>query len=153
MAVHLLEREQWVPRSVEETFDLYADAFALESITPPWLGFRVTTPRPLEVSAGTYIDYRLRLHGVPVTWRSEITLWNPPHEFIDEQVSGPYRSWHHTHRFEAEGEGTRILDGVRYELPLGPVGRVGLPLVRRDLRRIFDYRRDAVARLLGVARR
>ena len=150
MAAGLLERDQWVPTPVEETFALYADAYSLEEITPPWLAFRVTTPRPLEISAGTYIDYRLRLHGVPVRWRSRITDWDPPHGFVDEQVRGPYRSWQHRHGFEPEEGGTRIIDEIRYELPLGAVGRLASPLVRRDLREIFDYRHEAVAGLLGA---
>jgi ligand-binding SRPBCC domain-containing protein len=147
-----LEREQRVPGAPADVFELYADAFALEEITPPWLRFRVVTPGPIDMGAGTLIDYRLRLHGVPVRWRSRIELWEPFRRFVDVQVEGPYRVWHHTHEFEPDGRGgTKIRDVVRYALPLGPLGALAHVLfVRRDLARIFDHRRDAVERLLAL---
>jgi ligand-binding SRPBCC domain-containing protein len=154
MSVYVLERRQWVPTPLERTFELYADAFALERITPPWLGFRVTTPGPIDLGEGTLIDYSLRLHGVPIRWRSRIEAWDPPHRFVDVQVRGPYRLWHHTHTFAAVDGGTRLTDRVRYALPLGPLGELahGL-LVRRDLERIFDFRRDAVRELLAAGQK
>jgi ligand-binding SRPBCC domain-containing protein len=125
----------------------------LERITPPWLRFEVTTPRPLEVSEGTLIDYELRLRGVPLRWRSRIEVWEPPVRFVDVQVRGPYRVWRHTHEFAASGGGTTIADTVRYAVPLGPLGElVRRAIVRRDLDRIFDYRRAAVASILEEKR-
>ena len=148
--MHVLEREQWVPAPPEETFALYSDAFALERITPPWLGFRVTTPGPIEMGEGTLIDYALRLRGVPVRWQSRIEIWDPPRRFVDLQVRGPYRRWRHTHAFAPKGRGTRITDRVLYSLPLGPLGELAhRVVVRRDLERIFDYRREAVTALLN----
>ena len=146
MAVHVLTREQILPGSPEEVFPFFGDALNLEAITPPWLGFRVTTPQPLEMAAGTLIEYRLRLHAVPISWRTTIAVWDPPHRFVDVQLRGPYALWHHTHDFEpAEGGGTLMRDTVRYALPLGALGEVAhRVLVRRDLERIFDFRRDAV---------
>jgi ligand-binding SRPBCC domain-containing protein len=145
--VHLLERSQRVELPPERAFELYGDARNLEAITPPWLGFEVTTPAPPEMRAGTLIDYRLKLHRVPVRWRTEIEVWEPPRRFVDVQVSGPYSLWEHTHEFEPVGEGAVLIhDRVRYALPLGPLGRLAHRLfVRRDLERIFDYRRRAVA--------
>ena len=142
-------RRQWVDRPLDETFELFSDAFALERITPPWLQFEVMTSPPIEMEAGTLIDYALRLHGVPVRWRTQIEVWEPPHRFTDRQLSGPYRSWHHTHEFsESEGR-TEIVDRVRYSMPLGPLGELArAALVRRDLEGIFDYRHAAVERLL-----
>jgi hypothetical protein len=152
--VHILEREQRLPASPEEVFPFFQDAWNLEAITPPFLGFHVATPRPLELRAGALIDYRLRLHGVPVRWRTRIERFDPPHSFVDAQVSGPYRLWHHTHVFEPDGRGgTLMRDRVRYALPLGPVGALAhLAFVRRDLRRIFDFRQAAVARALDFTR-
>lgn len=152
MTVHVLEREQWVPTPPEETFELYSDAFALERITPPWLSFRVTSPGPLRLTEGTLIDYRLRLHGVPVRWRSRIEAWEPPTRFVDRQVRGPYSLWHHTHEFAARDGGTLITDHVRYAIPIGPLGDIAhRAFVRRDLERIFDFRRSAVEAILRQA--
>lgn len=150
MNLHVLERTQHLSRAPEEVFPFFADAVNLERITPPWLGFRVVTPEPIEMRRGTLIDYRLRLHGVPLSWSTEIALWDPPHRFVDVQLSGPYRLWHHTHTFEPNGDGTLMRDLVRYALPLGPLGEVAHRLlVRRDLERIFACRHAAVKRILG----
>jgi ligand-binding SRPBCC domain-containing protein len=150
-SIHLLERRQRVPLPISEAFAFYGDALNLERITPPWLGFEVTTPRPIEMGVGTLIEYRLRLHRVPVRWRTRIEAWEPPHRFVDAQVRGPYSLWEHTHTFEEDGaEATIIRDRVRYSIPFGPLGNLAdRLLVRRDLKQIFDYRRDAVARELG----
>jgi ligand-binding SRPBCC domain-containing protein len=150
--MHTLERSQSVPRSIGETFAFYGDALNLERITPPWLGFEVTTPRPIAIGIGTLIEYRLRLHRLPVRWRTRIERWEPPHRFVDVQVRGPYSLWEHTHTFEEDGpEATVIRDRVRYSIPFGPLGELAdRLLVQRDLKRIFDYRRDAVARELGA---
>ena len=147
---HLLEREQLLPGSPEDVFEFFADAFNLEAITPPWLGFRVITPRPIAMGEGTLIEYRLRLHRVPVRWLTRIEVWEPPLRFVDVQLRGPYRAWHHTHSFEpAQGGGTLIRDVVRYALPLGPLGGLAhRAFVRRDLARIFDYRHAEVGRVL-----
>jgi ligand-binding SRPBCC domain-containing protein len=149
--IHVLERRQRIALPVEPTFAFYGDAHNLERITPPWLGFEVTTPAPIEMGVGTLIEYRLRLHRVPVRWRTRIALWEPPRRFVDVQVHGPYSLWEHTHTFEEDGpEATIIGDRVRYSIPFGPVGELAdRLLVRRDLQQVFDYRRDAVARELG----
>jgi len=144
---HLLRREQVLPASPEEVFPFFADAHNLEAITPPWLGFRVLTPRPVEMRPGALIEYRLRLRGIPLAWLTRIAEWVPGVRFADEQLSGPYRLWHHTHEFEPAGAGgTLMRDTVRYALPGWPLGEVAHALVvRRDLEAIFDHRRDAVA--------
>ncbi len=144
--MHTLTREQFIPAPPEQVFGFFSEAVNLESITPPWLGFRITTAAPVRMAAGTRIGYRLRLHGVPVRWRTLIEEWDPPNRFKDVQVSGPYRVWEHEHRFEAVEGGTRMRDTVRYELPLGALGRMVERLwVRRDLARIFDYRARKIA--------
>lgn len=150
---HLLEREQRVPFPIERAFAFYGDAHNLERISPPWLGFEVATPRPIEMGVGTLIEYRLRLHRVPMRWRTRIEAWEPPHRFVDAQIQGPYSLWEHTHAFEEDGpEATIIRDRVRYSIPFGPLGELAdRLLVRRDLKQIFDYRRDAVARELGAS--
>jgi hypothetical protein len=141
-----LEREQHLPGRPEDVFPFFADALNLERITPPWLGFRVTTPGTIEMGPGTLIEYRLRLHRVPVRWLTRIEVWEPPERFVDTQVRGPYRVWRHEHRFApAPGGGTLMRDRVDYDLPLGPLGTLAHALVvRRDLARIFDHREAAV---------
>jgi ligand-binding SRPBCC domain-containing protein len=143
---HVLERSQWLPGAPEDVFGFFADALNLERITPDWLGFRVLTPGPIVMKRGTLIEYRLRLHGVPIRWLTRIEVWEPPVRFVDVQVRGPYRLWHHTHSFERQGDGTRIRDTVRYSLPYGPLGELARRVfVARDLARIFDFRQEAVA--------
>jgi ligand-binding SRPBCC domain-containing protein len=138
-----LETETLLRRPVDEVFSFFADARNLEALTPPWLRFRIVTPGAIELSAGTTIDYRLRVHGLPVVWRSEITDWSPPHRFVDVQVRGPYRRWVHEHTFVEHEFGTLARDVVDYAVP---GGRLANDLfVMRDLRRIFDYRRRALA--------
>ena len=150
MSAHRLEQEQFVARPLQEVFEFFARAGNLQRITPSWLQFSLDGPEPDPVRAGTLISYRLRLHGVPLRWVSRIEEWEPGRQFVDLQIEGPYRRWHHRHRFEAVDGGTKVSDRVDYELPLGPVGELAWALfVRRDLQRIFDHRRRAVAELLG----
>ncbi|MBV9817774.1 MAG: SRPBCC family protein [Solirubrobacterales bacterium] len=151
MAIHRLEREQRVAQSPEAVFAFFAQARNLELITPPWLRFEVLSSEPIEMEVGTRIDYRLRYRGAPLRWTSRIEEWEPESGFVDRQVRGPYRLWHHRHTFAAAGAGTLVRDEVHYELPLGPVGELAHPLlVGRDVRLIFDYRQRAVPQLLDA---
>lgn len=143
----LLRTSLWLPRPIGEVFAFFADAGNLEAITPPWLRFRIVTPRPIAMRAGALIDYGLRLHGIPMRWRTEITAWEPPHRFVDEQLRGPYRLWRHEHTFREEDGGTRVRDEVRYRVLGGPL--VEPWLVRPDLRRIFTFRTEKMQELLG----
>jgi ligand-binding SRPBCC domain-containing protein len=145
----VLERSTWIPRPLDEVSRFFSDVGNLERITPPELRFRILTPLPVEIHHGALIDYRLSLFGVPFDWRTEITCWEPPHRFVDTQLSGPYRQWVHLHEFTPERDGTRMRDRVDYMLPLGVLGLAGQPLVRRQLDRIFDFREAAIRELLG----
>jgi ligand-binding SRPBCC domain-containing protein len=145
---HTLRREQLLPGSPDDVFGFFADAGNLEAITPPWLSFAITTPRPIDMHVGTIIEYRLRLHGLPIRWLTQIEDWEPGVRFVDRQLRGPYALWHHTHEFQPAPDGRTLMrDTVRYALPLGPAGAVAHRLfVGRDLRRIFDFRTQEVAR-------
>jgi ligand-binding SRPBCC domain-containing protein len=150
MTVHVLEREQLVAAPLADVFAFFAQARNLERITPPWLRFVVLTPGPIEMAPGALIDYRLQVRGVPLRWTSRIEEWAPGRGFVDRQLRGPYRLWLHRHEFAELDGGTIVRDRVRYELPLGPIGdAVHAAIVRHDLARVFDFRRDAVRRLLG----
>jgi ligand-binding SRPBCC domain-containing protein len=152
MKFHTLRREQWILRPIHEVFDFFADAQNLEEITPPWLGFRILSKTSTTISEGTEIRYRLRLHGLPIHWRTEIRHWDAPNRFVDVQRSGPYRLWHHTHLFEAHGDQTKMIDVVRYVLPFGILGRIVHAIkVRGDVRTIFDYRHKRIAEMFGDA--
>jgi ligand-binding SRPBCC domain-containing protein len=156
---HTLRREQWIPRPVDEVFAFFADAYNLETITPPWVGFKILSVRSAAgvkdapVEQGTEIRYQIKLHGLPMRWLTEIRKWDPPHRFVDVERSGPYRMWHHTHTFEDHGDRTRMTDVVRYTLPFGVLGRVVHAVkVRGDVRKIFDYREKRVVELFGHVR-
>ncbi len=152
MRVHVLEREQVLPRPPSEAWEFFQDAYNLEEITPPFLGFEVLTRRPIEMRLGTLIEYELRLHGVRLRWLTRIEDWEPGRRFVDRQLRGPYALWHHTHTFEPHPEGTLMRDRVRYRLPLGPLGAIAhVALVRRDIDAIFDFRRAEIARRLPPA--
>jgi ligand-binding SRPBCC domain-containing protein len=140
--IYVFRQEQWISRPIDEVFAFFSEARNLEAITPPWLGFKILSMSSDSIREGTEIRYRLRLHGLPIKWRTEIRRWNPPICFVDLQRSGPYKLWHHTHRFEAHGDRTRMVDVVRYALPFGILGRAAHALkVRGDVETIFEYRR------------
>ena len=146
--MYRLHLEMEVPIDRDTVFAFFADAANLGRITPPELHFSIHTSVPIRMTAGTLIDYTIRLWGIPLRWHTRITAWDPPARFVDEQLSGPYKTWIHTHHFRSVANGTVIEDEVVYALPLGPLGRVAAPLVRRQLRRIFSYREARVRELL-----
>lgn len=148
--MYVLERTHVVPRPRAEVFPFFADAANLERITPPFLGFKILTPPPIEMRAGTLIDYRIKLQGVPLRWRTLIEQFEPNERFVDVQVKGPYARWHHTHTFRDVPGGTEVGDRVEYALPLGPLGRAAHAVfVERQLRTIFAYRATVMRELFG----
>lgn len=148
--VHVFETDLWLAAPIERVFAFFADAANLDAITPPWLRFSIKTPPPIPIAldVGVLIDYRLSLHGVPISWRTRIAEWSPPARFVDEQVRGPYRLWRHTHTFEALDGGTVCRDRVEYAHAGGAV--VHTLLVRPDIERIFRYRQDRLAEMFGT---
>lgn len=147
MREHTIIVEQWLPRPLAELFPFFADAANLERITPPWLAFHILTPPPIEMHPGALIDYRLRVRGIPLRWRTRIAVWEPPARFVDEQVRGPYRLWVHEHTFAERDGGTVCRDAVRYAVPGGEL--VHRLLVRPDVERIFAHRQQALRELFG----
>lgn len=138
---------QWFPAPPERLFPFFADAKNLEAITPPWLGFRIITPLPIEMRAGALIEYRLSLFGVPMSWTTVIAAWEPNRRFVDLQRRGPYSYWHHEHHFDPHRGGTLMTDTVDYRLLLGAV--LDPLFVRRNLRTIFEYRARVLSERFG----
>ncbi|MGQ0679554.1 MAG: SRPBCC family protein [Actinomycetota bacterium] len=134
-------------RPLGEVFEFFSNAHNLTRITPSWLGLKVVTAAPVDMHDGTLFDYRFRVNGVPGRWRSMILEWNPPHSFVDRQVSGPFALWVHRHTFESAGGGTIAGDDISYRVPGGPP--VHELVVRRNLTRLFAYRHEAMQRLFG----
>ena len=144
-----LESAQFLPRPRDEIFEFFSDAFQLETLTPDFLHFKVLTPPPIQIGHGTLIDYRLRLHGIPLRWRSRISVWEKPFRFVDEQVWGPYRRWNHEHRFEEVEDGTLCRDVVDYSVWGGrPIEAL---FVRPDVRKIFAFRQAKLRELFAAS--
>jgi ligand-binding SRPBCC domain-containing protein len=147
-----LNSELLLPAGIEETFAFFEDPRNLSRITPPWLNFRIKTPEPLIMRLGAEFDYTIRWLGLPLSWKTLISAYEPPRRFVDEQARGPYRLWRHTHTFVETPEGTRVSDHVAYALPFGPLGKLAHWLaVRRQLEEIFAYRRRVLRRLFRAA--
>jgi ligand-binding SRPBCC domain-containing protein len=138
-----------LPVSRQQLFDFFSDAFQLEQITPPWLHFHVTTAAPIDIQAGALIDYKLRLRGIPIRWRTEISTWDPPSSFTDRQLKGPYSLWEHFHTFEEVEGGTLVKDQVNYRVIGGAI--VHSLFVKNDLIKIFGYRRQRMIELFADA--
>ena len=146
MKMHTLSATQRIPRRLEEVFEFFRSPENLSTLTPAWLGFRILTPRPISMREGALIDYTIGWAGMRMHWRTLITTFAPPHEFVDEQLKGPYLMWHHRHTFRAEDQDTIMTDTVTYALPFGILGSlVHVLIVGRQIRGIFAFREEAIA--------
>ena len=145
-----IDSDIWLPRPLDEIFAFFSNAANLEVLTPPWLHFRILTPKPIAMRDGTLIDYSIRVHGIPISWQSEITNWNPPHRFIDVQRRGPYTHWVHTHSFADVNGGTRVGDSVEFDVPFAFAAAW---FVKRDVERIFAFRTEALKRTFAPSTR
>ena len=144
-----VHQEQLLSYPIEQVFRFFASPENLNLLTPPWANFSILSPQPIEMVVGTIIEYRIRLRGVPVNWRSEITEWQPPFAFCDVQRRGPYRFWVHRHTFEEKPGGTLVTDHVDYGVLGGAL--VNRLFVAGELRRIFTYRKTRLHELFPDA--
>ena len=145
---YIFESQVWLPAPREKVFEFFSKAENLQKMTPSWLNFKILTPMPIKVKQGSLINYRLKLFGIPIHWKTEISLWEPPHRFVDRQINGPYQTWIHTHRFESIDRGTLMADLVEYM----PKGWFLAPLmnrlfVKRNVKKIFDHRREEILKI------
>jgi uncharacterized protein (TIGR01777 family) len=142
--------EQFVPNDINEVFTFFSDPHNLEKITPNFLNFKILSMNTAVIQKGTLIDYKLKIHGVPLKWRTEIANWEPPYEFCDIQLKGPYSLWKHEHFFETVPGGTLLTDLVRYKMPLGGFGNMIAGIsVENDIKNIFQFRRSALLDLIS----
>ena len=145
---HRMFAQQWLPTPLDEVFKFFSDERNLETMTPDLLQFKVLGKSLPNIGEGCLIDYKLKLHGLPLGWQSRIESWQPPQLFVDTQLKGPYKVWHHTHQFESLGKGTLVSDIVRYQLPFGPLGRIiQMVWVGRDVKKIFKFREDTLRKI------
>lgn len=144
MKLHEFKTSMKLPLGIDEVFSFFCDTANLEKITPPQFNLHLLTPRPIEITQGMIMDYKLKLYGFPLRWQLKIADWNPPHQFIDEQIRGPFRVWIHTHRFREEKGGTIIEDHIRYALRFWPMGEIASPLVRAQVKWLFKYRQQGI---------
>ncbi|MBK8982092.1 MAG: SRPBCC family protein [Ignavibacteria bacterium] len=148
MKYHILQKQIDLKRPVSEVFDFFSKAENLDLITPPFLGFKIITPLPIEMKKGTQIDYFIRLNGIPIKWKTEITKWEPPFLFEDTQIKGPYKIWIHEHKFESRGDETLMTDTVKY-LSYGKILEF-IPqnlIVKNKVEKIFDYREKVLGNI------
>lgn len=146
---HTLHYTVELPQPLDKVFAFFSDVANLQRITPPELNFSILTPLPVAMQEGATIDFMLSLLGVPFKWQTEISVWDPPHMFVDRQVEGPYAEWIHRHTFRDSGDGKTIVeDDVTYTLPSQPLGELAHPLVRKQLEKIFSYRQETIRQLL-----
>ena len=140
MAIYEIRRRQWVANPQDEVFQFFSVPQNLQQLTPSFLRFQLIH-LPECMKAEAQIGYKLRIHGFPIRWLTVIEEWDPPNSFVDVQKEGPYRLWHHTHRFSPDNDGTWIEDRVRYSLSFGIIGGLAHQLlVKRDVEEIFNDR-------------
>ena len=145
MKVYTLKSKQKINKSLKEVFDFFKSPENLSKLTPSRLNFKILTPTPIKMKNGQLIDYTIKILGFRVHWRTMITSYLEPHEFIDQQLIGPYSMWHHKHEFEDRGEYVEIIDTVNYIVPFGIIGRlVNYLFIRSDLNKIFKYRKNVI---------
>jgi ligand-binding SRPBCC domain-containing protein len=151
MKVHQLHQQQILPVSMAEAWDFFSSPANLDAITPPDLGFHITSPLPPKMFEGQIITYRVKIAPlVWVPWVTEIKCVDEGRSFIDEQRFGPYKFWHHRHSFEPVEGGVRMTDLVHYGLPFGVFGSIAHALfVRRKLQWIFGFRKQLLAQRFG----
>lgn len=147
-AEYILEHSIWIPQPPDVVFQFFSSEKNLDQITPSLLKFRVLQKSTAETQQGTIIDYALTLHGVPFRWKTLIDDWVQNEKFVDFQLKGPFKFWHHLHSFKAHGGGTQMDDQVRYVLPCERLGQwIAGAYVRRELENILRYRDQVIRKL------
>ena len=153
MKIYSFETHLQLPVSIEKAWGFFSSPANLKIITPPHMGFVITSEFNNEkMYCGQIISYVVKpLAGIPLTWVTEITHVQEPYYFVDEQRFGPYALWHHKHFFKKIDGGVEMRDLVHYALPLGFLGRMANTiLVKNQLSAIFEYRAQKLEKLFGI---
>ncbi|WMJ73575.1 SRPBCC family protein [Cytophagaceae bacterium ABcell3] len=150
MKTRTIKRTTTLNRPIEEVFNFFSKAENLNIITPPEMQFKIISKPPIEIAEGTIIDYKIKLSGIPMFWRTQITHWEPMKKFVDKQIRGPYLLWEHQHILTPKGTSTEMIDIVDYKVP----GWIIEPLVHKlfvsgRLKSIFDYRQTKCAEIFS----
>ena len=151
MKLYVLKKEQVVSQNISTVFDFFSKPENLSVITPPKMNFKIFTPSPIDMKEGTLIDYTINIMFMPIRWRTLITKYDPPNIFVDQQLSGPYSMWHHTHTFEQlDDNETLIKDEVIYSIPFAFIGSIVRYLyIKGELEKIFTYRNNKIEEIFN----
>ncbi|GAB4175444.1 MAG: SRPBCC family protein [Calditrichia bacterium] len=146
MVEHIYQNEIFLPATLEQAFAFFQNVQNLAKITPPWVHFEIITPPPLDIYEGREYEYKLKVNGIPMHWKTLISVWEPPHRFVDVQLKGPYKTWVHEHSFFERENGVLMIDTVRYQLPLGFIGElIHIMQVKKFIKQIFEYRNQIIS--------
>jgi hypothetical protein len=151
LKLYVLKKEQVVSQNISTVFEFFSKPENLSVITPPKMNFKIFTPSPIDMKEGTLIDYTINIMFMPIRWRTLITKYDPPNIFVDQQLSGPYSMWHHTHTFEQLGDNeTLIKDEVIYSIPFAFIGSIVRYLyIKGELEKIFTYRNNKIEEIFN----
>ena len=144
-----LRRQQFLPITIDKAWCFFSSPLNLTLITPDNLGLMLLTKVNLSMQVDDEIDYQVSpIFGIPLKWKTQISKVKKPFHFIDKQIKGPYKFWEHLHEFEEVEGGVLIKDTVNYVIPFGWIGRLFSFYVKRKLTSIFDFRENALNKLL-----
>jgi len=152
MSVHSFTVVQKIPADINKVWSFFSDPSNLKEITPTELKFEVLSAQiNPDMYAGQIIEYYVRpLFNLRVYWMTEITHVDDKKYFVDEQRFGPYSFWHHQHHFKIIEGGVEMTDIIHYKIPLGFIGDIiNTIFVRKELKRIFDFRFSKTEELFG----
>lgn len=146
MHFNVLQRKQLIKASIDETWDFFSSPINLSKITPKAMNFVITSDLPDKAYEGQIITYKVSpILGIPMKWMTEITNVEAPYRFVDNQLVGPYKVWHHQHYFESVPGGTMMTDIVHYSISPWLLGGIADALfVRKQLENIFNYRYEQI---------
>lgn len=152
MFIHQYTCVQKIPADINTIWDFFSSPGNLKTITPPYMGFEITSQNlPEKMFPGMIITYKVSpIAGIKLNWCTEITLVNEHDCFVDEQRQGPYNLWRHRHVFKKIDQGVEMTDVIHYKIPFGFLGNTFNPfLVRPKIKEIFDYRFKKTEELFG----
>ncbi|MCB0424862.1 MAG: SRPBCC family protein [Flavobacteriaceae bacterium] len=150
--IYTLKAKQELNLPIKEAWDFFSRPENLEKITPPFMGFKITSEVESKAYSGQIITYKVNiLPGISSKWVTEITQVQEGQFFIDEQRFGPYRMWHHEHFFyELPNDKTLMEDKISYKIPFGILGHLAQKLfIKKQLKTIFEFRKQTLNQMFN----